>query len=109
VHLPSEGVIAIRLLLAAAVGGVVGLERELSGHRAGLRTHISVALGSIATGLVTTAILLGSLVLLRFPRRWIRTHLAHSRDMVLVRIREGPTPDRSSRPSTVSMVWRCGT
>jgi putative Mg2+ transporter-C (MgtC) family protein len=151
--------------LAAALGGVVGLERELSGHRAGLRTHISVALGaalfaaisaygfeeflaprnntnfqidvtrvvsqivvgvgflgggtilkegatvrglttaaslwvtaaigtavalgSIAIGLVTTAILLGSLVLLRLPRRWIRTHLAHSRDMVLVRVRDG--------------------
>jgi len=144
---------------------LVGLERELAGHRAGLRTHISVALGaalfgvisaygfesflsprndtnfqvdvtrvasqivvgvgflgggtilkegatvkglttaaslwvtaavgtavalgSIQTGLVGAAILLGSLVLLRLPRRWVRNRLAHSRDMVVLRIRDG--------------------
>ena len=35
-----------RLALAAALGGVVGLERELSGHPAGLRTNILIATSS---------------------------------------------------------------
>ena len=35
-----------RLTLAAVLGGVVGIERELSGHPAGLRTNILVAVGS---------------------------------------------------------------
>ena len=161
-HFPSSGELALRLLLAAALGGLVGLERELAGHRAGLRTHISVALGaalfgvvsaygfqafdvgrertiyqvdvtriasqivvgvgflgggtilkeganvrglttaaslwvtaaigtaialgSVTVGLVASAILLGSLVLLRFPRRWIRGHLAQRRDTVILRL-----------------------
>lgn len=38
--------LASRLLLAAAVGAVVGLEREIHGHPAGMRTHLLVALGS---------------------------------------------------------------
>ena len=36
----------IRLLLAAFLGGVVGLEREAAKRAAGLRTHTLVALGS---------------------------------------------------------------
>jgi putative Mg2+ transporter-C (MgtC) family protein len=35
-----------RLLLAALLGGVMGLEREADGHDAGLRTHMLLALGS---------------------------------------------------------------
>jgi putative Mg2+ transporter-C (MgtC) family protein len=35
-----------RLLLAALLCGVVGLEREIGHHRAGLRTHMIVGLGS---------------------------------------------------------------
>lgn len=35
-----------RLTLAAALGGIVGLERELSGHPAGLRTNILIATSS---------------------------------------------------------------
>ena len=45
--------------LAAALGGVVGLERELSGKPAGLRTHMFVA----AAG--TMLILLGDALLVR--------------------------------------------
>lgn len=37
---------AFRLLVAIALGAVVGIERELSNHPAGLRTHILVCLGS---------------------------------------------------------------
>ena len=36
----------LRLLLAALLGGLLGLERELTAKPAGLRTHMLVALGS---------------------------------------------------------------
>jgi putative Mg2+ transporter-C (MgtC) family protein len=45
-HFPGQLDLAARILLAAALGGLIGLERELSGHPAGLRTHIAVALGA---------------------------------------------------------------
>jgi len=35
-----------RLLVAVALGGVIGLERQLHGRPAGLRTHILVCLGA---------------------------------------------------------------
>ena len=38
--------IAVRLALAAILGGMLGFERELSGKAAGLRTHMLVALGA---------------------------------------------------------------
>lgn len=44
--MPSELELAARLVLAAVLGGVIGVEREMSEQPAGLRTHISVALGS---------------------------------------------------------------
>jgi putative Mg2+ transporter-C (MgtC) family protein len=36
----------VRLLVAAALGGVIGLERELDEKAAGLRTHMLVSVGS---------------------------------------------------------------
>lgn len=36
----------IRITLAAIMGGIIGLEREWSGHPAGLRTNMLVAIGS---------------------------------------------------------------
>lgn len=38
--------IAVRLILATIMGGLLGLEREKHGSFAGLRTHMLVALGS---------------------------------------------------------------
>jgi putative Mg2+ transporter-C (MgtC) family protein len=38
--------VVVRLLLAAFLGGLIGLERELVGKAAGLRTHMLIALGS---------------------------------------------------------------
>jgi len=38
----------VKLLTACFLGGVIGLERELTRHPAGLRTHILVSLGSAA-------------------------------------------------------------
>jgi putative Mg2+ transporter-C (MgtC) family protein len=37
---------AVRLLMAAILGGVIGFEREQRGKAAGMRTHMLVALGS---------------------------------------------------------------
>lgn len=39
-------VITVRLLVAAALGGVLGLERERKGRAAGVKTHILVSIGS---------------------------------------------------------------
>jgi len=38
--------ILLRLLVAALLGGIVGYERQATGKRAGLRTHMLVAVGS---------------------------------------------------------------
>ena len=38
--------ITIRLVLALFLGGLIGFEREVSCHAAGLRTHILVCVGS---------------------------------------------------------------
>ena len=38
--------IVLSLLLAALLTGLIGLEREVHGHSAGLRTHLLVAIGS---------------------------------------------------------------
>lgn len=42
-----------RIGLALLLGGIVGLEREVSGQPAGLRTHIAVALGAALFGLIS--------------------------------------------------------
>ena len=38
--------VLIRLVLAAILGGAIGLEREIQGRMAGFRTHILVCVGS---------------------------------------------------------------
>ncbi len=43
----------IRLLVAAGLGGAVGLERELRDHEAGFRTHLIVSLGACVFTLVS--------------------------------------------------------
>src|SRR3989338_6166803 len=45
--------ILIRLLIAAVLGGVIGLERERSHKVAGLRTHLLVSLGSALLALIS--------------------------------------------------------
>ena len=37
---------AVRLLLAAVLGGAIGVEREIHDHPAGIRTHMLVSLGA---------------------------------------------------------------
>jgi putative Mg2+ transporter-C (MgtC) family protein len=38
----------IRIVIAAALGGVIGIEREIREHTAGFRTHILVSVGAAA-------------------------------------------------------------
>lgn len=40
------GDLVMRLLLAAVLGGLLGLERQIHGRWAGLRTHMTVAMGA---------------------------------------------------------------
>jgi len=42
----SAGEVTIRLVVAAVLGGAVGIERELREREAGLRTHLLVSVGS---------------------------------------------------------------
>ena len=51
--LPSSEIIALRILLAGAIGLAIGIERELSDHPAGMRTHIGVALGACLFGVMS--------------------------------------------------------
>jgi putative Mg2+ transporter-C (MgtC) family protein len=44
----------LRILIAAVLAGVIGLEREIREHTAGFRTHILVAVGAAAFTLATS-------------------------------------------------------
>lgn len=44
--------IAVRLGVAVLLGAILGLDRELRGKPAGLRTHMLIALGAAATSVV---------------------------------------------------------
>ena len=48
-----DRVAAIRLAVATVVGGVIGLEREMSVHSAGLRTHALVSLAAALFTVIT--------------------------------------------------------
>ncbi|WP_051062398.1 MgtC/SapB family protein [Ilumatobacter nonamiensis] len=45
--------IVLRLVIGAALGGLVGLEREYAGQDAGFRTHLLLGLGSAVFGVVS--------------------------------------------------------
>src|SRR5438270_7886407 len=49
----SWGDIVIRFLLAVALTGAIGVEREISAQPAGLRTHITLGLGAALFGLLS--------------------------------------------------------
>src|SRR5918996_1127073 len=51
--MPTEADVALRILVAVLLGAAIGLERELTGQMAGLRTHITVSLGAALFGLVS--------------------------------------------------------
>ncbi len=52
----SLGQMVLKLVIAALLGGLIGLERETHGRPAGLRTHILVCLGSTLFTLSSYAI-----------------------------------------------------
>lgn len=54
-----EYVIFARLLLAAVLGGVIGIDRELKRRPAGLRTHMLVSMGAALFTVVTFELLAG--------------------------------------------------
>ena len=47
--------ILTRVLLALVFGGLIGLERELTDHPAGIRTHILVTMGAAIFTLMSRA------------------------------------------------------
>src|SRR6058998_2815937 len=49
----SEWEILVRLLVAAALGGAIGIERELRDRDAGFRTHLLVSVGAALFTLVS--------------------------------------------------------
>lgn len=49
----STGEVILRIVLAAILGGVVGLERERDGQEAGFRTHMLLATGAGLFGLIS--------------------------------------------------------
>ncbi|HEX8100133.1 MAG TPA: MgtC/SapB family protein [Actinomycetota bacterium] len=51
--LPSQGDLLLRLLLAAALAGLLGGERELTEQPAGFRTHILVGLGAALFAIIS--------------------------------------------------------
>jgi putative Mg2+ transporter-C (MgtC) family protein len=51
----------IRLLVAALLGGVIGMERETRGRAAGLRTHLLVASGSASIMIVALHLAAGAI------------------------------------------------
>lgn len=46
----------VSLLIAAILGGVIGLERELHGKAAGLRTNILISLGSCVFTIISVSL-----------------------------------------------------
>lgn len=51
--MPQDWELALRLLAAAAMGGMIGFEREIRDQPAGFRTHILVAVGSCLFAIVS--------------------------------------------------------
>jgi putative Mg2+ transporter-C (MgtC) family protein len=50
---PTESELALRLLLAAGLAGLLGMERELTDQPAGFRTHILVGLGAALFAIIS--------------------------------------------------------
>lgn len=49
----TEGLMALRAVLAALLGAIIGWEREQHGREAGIRTYAAVSLGACVFGLVS--------------------------------------------------------
>ena len=99
---------AIRLIAAATLGALIGLEREIHDHPAGMRTHLLVSLGSAGFTVLSDALdALDRAGLLAVPRAdaevpaWVAVHGA------AILLGEGmlPRDDRESIiEATIDMV-----
>lgn len=49
-----EGLMVLRMFLAALLGGLIGWEREQHGREAGVRTYAAVSLGAAVFGLISS-------------------------------------------------------
>ena len=49
----DNSVMVLRVLLAVALGGALGIEREIDAQQAGFRTHIVICLGAALFGLIS--------------------------------------------------------
>jgi putative Mg2+ transporter-C (MgtC) family protein len=49
----SNGEMVLRVVLAVALGGAIGVDREIDGQAAGFRTHVLVCLGAALFGLIS--------------------------------------------------------
>lgn len=65
--------LAFRLVLAAGLGALVGLEREIHAHPAGMRTHLLVAVGSALFTVVSIFGFVGVLAPGQGTAPWPRT------------------------------------
>jgi len=62
---PTERNMAIKLIIAFLLGGILGFQREVTHHPAGLRTHILVCIGS--TGFMLLALCMSHIYRGEFP------------------------------------------
>ncbi len=51
--MPEDLLMALRIILAAVLGGAIGYQREKAGKPAGLRTHMLICIGATAFTLVS--------------------------------------------------------
>ena len=54
----TDWAVVLRMLLSAAAGGIIGLEREFRRRPAGFRTHILICLGACITTMTSQYLLL---------------------------------------------------
>ena len=56
----TYGDFLFRMLLASLLGGLIGLERDIHGRAAGLRTHLLVSLGAAVFAIMSDAVAMNS-------------------------------------------------
>jgi uncharacterized membrane protein YhiD involved in acid resistance len=82
----------LRLALAAVLGAVIGVERELREREAGLRTHLLVCLGYYSAAVITTLVVLVALWPLRILAYRILHRFRPGEGRLLVQLAAGTPP-----------------
>lgn len=76
----------LRLLLALALGSIIGIEREISHQSAGLRTHILVCLGSAVFTIVSISSLITGMDVVSGP---IHVEIQHDTSRIAAQVVSG--------------------